>query len=293
MVAERGPEDWTSEFGRFPRLFQGHESIPGLTWPTLTFNDRLTLYMGKRRVDLEFLGRAHTAGDIVAFVPDANVMFTGDIVEYHSACYCGDGHFADWWRHLLRACRPASTGYDDALAKAHGATLAQMHERQIMQTVLLDGRAPFLRMAEEAPQTRSARRAWPWQGQQSAGQRRQTRYKIPHNGPGGDVDAASPYYKQVRLLTRVLPLVAAETCFALRGGIRSEKISLCFQIVVICAAAALTNIGTKIFLRIVSVPNIYPSCAQSNGGLSLRTTNSPSARAAAGLAGVTRASATL
>ncbi len=80
---------------------------------------------------------------------------------------------------------------------------------------------------------------------------------------------------------------------ALRGGIRSEKISLCFQIVVICAAAALTNIGTKIFLRIVSVPNIYPSCAQSNGGLSLRTTNSPSARAAAGLAGVTRASATL
>ena len=29
-------------------------------------------------------------------VPDSNVMFTGDIVEYHSACYCGDGHFHDW-----------------------------------------------------------------------------------------------------------------------------------------------------------------------------------------------------
>ena len=86
MVAERGQEDWESEFGRFPRLFQGHESIPGLTWPTLTFSDRLTLYLGRRRVDLRFLGRAHTAGDIVAFVPDANVMFTGDIVEYHSAC---------------------------------------------------------------------------------------------------------------------------------------------------------------------------------------------------------------
>lgn len=96
MVVERGQEDWDSEFGRFPRLFQGHESIPGLTWPTQTFNDRMTLYLGKRRIDLMFLGRAHTAGDIVAFVPDANVMFTGDIVEYHSACYCGDGHFADW-----------------------------------------------------------------------------------------------------------------------------------------------------------------------------------------------------
>ncbi|TWG93210.1 glyoxylase-like metal-dependent hydrolase (beta-lactamase superfamily II) [Mesorhizobium sp. J18] len=96
QVVERGQEDWDSEFGRFPRLFQGHESIPGLTWPTLTFNDRATFYLGKRRVDLMFLGRAHTAGDIVAFVPDENVMFTGDIVEYHSACYCGDGHFADW-----------------------------------------------------------------------------------------------------------------------------------------------------------------------------------------------------
>ena len=96
MVAERGQEDWESEFERFPRLFQGHESIPGLTWPNTTFNDRMTVYLGERRVDLMHLGRAHTAGDIVIHVPDQNVMFTGDIVEYHSACYCGDGHFADW-----------------------------------------------------------------------------------------------------------------------------------------------------------------------------------------------------
>ncbi len=96
MVAERGQEDWDSEFQRFPRLFEGHESIPGLTWPNTTFNDRMTVYLGNRRVDLMHLGRAHTAGDIVIHVPDQNVMFTGDIVEYHSACYCGDGHFADW-----------------------------------------------------------------------------------------------------------------------------------------------------------------------------------------------------
>jgi len=96
MVVERGQEDWDSEFGRFPRLFQGHEEIPGLTWPTTTFNDRMTVYLGNRRIDLMQPGRAHTAGDAVVFVPDANVMFTGDIVEYHSACYCGDGHFHDW-----------------------------------------------------------------------------------------------------------------------------------------------------------------------------------------------------
>ena len=102
MVAERGAEDWASEFQRFPRLFEGFESIPGLTWPTTTFSDRMTVYLGKRRVDLMHVGRAHTAGDIVINVPDQNVMFTGDIVEAHSACYCGDGHFNDWGATLNR-----------------------------------------------------------------------------------------------------------------------------------------------------------------------------------------------
>ncbi|WP_109466264.1 MBL fold metallo-hydrolase [Albibacillus kandeliae] len=100
QVVERGQEDWDSEFQRFPRLFEGHESIPGLTWPTTTFNGRMSVFLGKRRVDLMQLGRAHTAGDIVIHVPDENVMFTGDIVEYHSACYCGDGHLKDWSRTL-------------------------------------------------------------------------------------------------------------------------------------------------------------------------------------------------
>jgi glyoxylase-like metal-dependent hydrolase (beta-lactamase superfamily II) len=96
MVAERGQEDWDSEYQRFPRLFQGHESIPGLTWPTTTFNGKMSVWLGKRRVDIMQLGRAHTAGDAVIHVPDENVMFTGDIVEAHSACYCGDGHFREW-----------------------------------------------------------------------------------------------------------------------------------------------------------------------------------------------------
>jgi glyoxylase-like metal-dependent hydrolase (beta-lactamase superfamily II) len=96
MVNERGREDWDSEFDRFPRLFRGHEEIPGLTWPTTTFEKKMSLFMGKRQVNLYFLGRAHTAGDVVIHVPDSNVLFTGDIVEYKSACYCGDAHLKDW-----------------------------------------------------------------------------------------------------------------------------------------------------------------------------------------------------
>jgi glyoxylase-like metal-dependent hydrolase (beta-lactamase superfamily II) len=75
---------------------RGMRKIPGLTWPTTTFSEAMTVYLGNRRVDIFCLGRAHTAGDAVVWVPDAEVMFTGDIVEYHSACYCGDGHLQDW-----------------------------------------------------------------------------------------------------------------------------------------------------------------------------------------------------
>lgn len=119
MIHERGQEDWDSEFGRFPRLFQAAETIPGLTWPTMTFDRRMTIHMGKRRVDLMHLGRAHTAGDIVAWVPDEGVMLTGDIVEYHSACYCGDAHFGDWSGTL-----DAIAAYDPvAIAPGRGAAL--------------------------------------------------------------------------------------------------------------------------------------------------------------------------
>ncbi|MEM6825472.1 MAG: MBL fold metallo-hydrolase [Pseudomonadota bacterium] len=119
MVAERGQDDWDSEFQRFPRLFEGHESIPGLTWPTTTFRGTMTVFLGNRRVDIAQVGRAHTAGDAVIHVPDQNVMFTGDIVEYHSACYCGDGHFGDWGGTL-----DAIAAYDvDAIAPGRGAAL--------------------------------------------------------------------------------------------------------------------------------------------------------------------------
>jgi glyoxylase-like metal-dependent hydrolase (beta-lactamase superfamily II) len=96
LIAERGQQDWDSEYGRFPRLFQDAESIPGLTWPTLTFDGEMTIHLGKREVRLMQLGAGHTSGDIVAWVPDAEVMLSGDLIEYHSACYCGDAHLREW-----------------------------------------------------------------------------------------------------------------------------------------------------------------------------------------------------
>ncbi len=131
MVVERGQEDWDSEFDRFPRLFKGHEEIPGLTWPTTTFDKKMSLFLGKRRVDLYFLGRAHTAGDIVTHVPDSNVLFTGDIVEYKSACYCGDAHLQDWPQTLEEIAK------FQAISLVPGRGDALTNSRQIDDAIVL------------------------------------------------------------------------------------------------------------------------------------------------------------
>ena len=119
LIEERGQQDWDSEYGRFPRLFQDAESIPGLTWPTLTFEGDMSIWLGKREVRLMQLGAGHTSGDIVAWVPDAQVMFSGDLIEYHSACYCGDAHLREWPATLneIRAFDPKAVapGRGDAL----------------------------------------------------------------------------------------------------------------------------------------------------------------------------------
>jgi glyoxylase-like metal-dependent hydrolase (beta-lactamase superfamily II) len=96
LIAERGQQDMESEIGRFPRLFRGRDSIPGLTWPTVTFDHRMTLWLGKREVQIIQIGRSHTAGDTVVWLPAERILFAGDTVEYGATPYCGDAHFADW-----------------------------------------------------------------------------------------------------------------------------------------------------------------------------------------------------
>ena len=69
LIKERGKQDYKSEVERFPRLFESVESVPGLTWPTMTFKERMTIWLGKVEVQLMHLGKGHTKGDIVAWMP--------------------------------------------------------------------------------------------------------------------------------------------------------------------------------------------------------------------------------
>ena len=98
LINERGQQDWESEYGRMPRLFKDPHSIPGLTRPTATFSRRCTIDLGGDRGDLvlEYCGRGHTAGDIVAWLPRQRILFAGDLVESQAALYTGDAFHRDW-----------------------------------------------------------------------------------------------------------------------------------------------------------------------------------------------------
>jgi len=148
LIKQRGEADYKSEVGRFPRLFENVESVPGLTWPTLTFDTGMTLWMGKRRVEIKHLGRGHSKGDTVVWLPEEKVLFSGDLVEYGATPYTGDAYLRDWPQTLdrVRALQPAKLipGRGEALQTPQQVEEALAGTRsflsQLYQSVA-DGRA--------------------------------------------------------------------------------------------------------------------------------------------------------
>ncbi len=134
MIVERGAQDYKSELQRFPRLFQAAETIPGLTWPTITFNDRMTLWLGKLQVDIIHAGRGHTKGDTIVWLPEERTLFSGDLVEYGATPYCGDAHYKDWPETLqkladLYKAVSASADAGDSLKDAYDKAMAALQPR--------------------------------------------------------------------------------------------------------------------------------------------------------------------
>lgn len=102
LIRERGQADWDSEFSRLPRLFQEPEEIPGLTTPAITFDRDVSLWLGERELRVMHLGRGHSKGDTVVWLPQEKVVFAGDLVENHCGVYAGDAYMRDWLETLER-----------------------------------------------------------------------------------------------------------------------------------------------------------------------------------------------
>jgi glyoxylase-like metal-dependent hydrolase (beta-lactamase superfamily II) len=63
--------------------------------PNITLKDQLTLFSGSREIQVRFLGRAHTAGDVVVFLPREKVVITGDFLTA-ALSNMSDGYVDEW-----------------------------------------------------------------------------------------------------------------------------------------------------------------------------------------------------
>ncbi|MGQ0510922.1 MAG: MBL fold metallo-hydrolase [Betaproteobacteria bacterium] len=144
LIRERGRQDMASEIGRFPRLFRGRESIPGLTWPTMVFKDEMTVMMGRLEVKIIHPGPGHTGGDTIVWVPSQRVLFSGDLVEYEAGIYTGDAHLEEWPNTLdkLRALKPRALvpGRGPALKSARDSEKAIRYTRDFVRGLYANAR---------------------------------------------------------------------------------------------------------------------------------------------------------
>ena len=63
--------------------------------PTMTLNRTMTLHRGAREIRILFLGRGHTAGDVVVYLPKERIVATGDLL-IEGPSYMGDAYFTEW-----------------------------------------------------------------------------------------------------------------------------------------------------------------------------------------------------
>ena len=69
--------------------------------PTVTLRERLTLHRGSRDIDILYLGRGHTSGDIVVHLPAEGIIVAGDLV-INPVPYVGNpqSHPGEWGETL-------------------------------------------------------------------------------------------------------------------------------------------------------------------------------------------------
>ena len=73
-----------------------------MTLPTKTFKDTLTLHAGGKTIELAYLGRGHTDGDIIVYLPIERILFGGDLLYRDGFPWLGDGYTSDWIETLKK-----------------------------------------------------------------------------------------------------------------------------------------------------------------------------------------------
>ena len=106
--------------------------------PNVTFTDKMVIHKGGREVQVHFLGRGHTGGDTMVFLPAERIVFTGDFFEGRPGggmlSYLGDS-FIDEWPASLERLKALEF---DVIVPGHGAPLRERKQIDDFQSYLRD-----------------------------------------------------------------------------------------------------------------------------------------------------------
>jgi glyoxylase-like metal-dependent hydrolase (beta-lactamase superfamily II) len=109
--------------------------MPGL--PNVTLENRLRLYVGGKRVEVHYLGRSHTDGDVVVLFPDHRVLSMGDMFTFGDATpqlvdYAGGGSAIEWTKTVDGALRLEF----DAVVPGHGVVTTKEELRKFRDSTV-------------------------------------------------------------------------------------------------------------------------------------------------------------
>ena len=123
------------------------------TPPNLTLTDRMTLYRGGREIQLMFLGRGHTGGDVVVYLPAEKVLATGDLLTA-GLPWMGDAYPQEW-AETLEHFKSLDV---DVMLPAHGRAFQDFERIDHWQAYLRDFWTATARMHDQGMATEEAAR---------------------------------------------------------------------------------------------------------------------------------------
>jgi glyoxylase-like metal-dependent hydrolase (beta-lactamase superfamily II) len=71
--------------------------------PNQTFRDRITLHLGGKEIQVLYLGRAHTRGDSIIYVPQDRIVYLSEVFSAGQFLFMGDGYGLDWLKTVETA----------------------------------------------------------------------------------------------------------------------------------------------------------------------------------------------
>jgi cyclase len=92
--------------------------------PNQTFRDRMTLHLGGKEIQILYVGRAHTRGDSIIFVPQDRIVYLSELYFANQFLFITDGYGLDW----LRALEAVEALDADIFVPGHGPIPADPKE---------------------------------------------------------------------------------------------------------------------------------------------------------------------